>query len=1156
MSRGALTARFRSGIGRLEGVVFHPLTFAASILSVFGWLIAPGLILPDTKVDLVVSPGRYLERALQAWSTHTGFGELQNQAYGYLFPMGSFFWAGEKLGAQPWEIQRAWWSLLLVVGGVGAGLLGRRIFRLGSCATVAVAVAYALSPRVISLLSHISIETWPGMVMPWLILAVHRYVTGRVSFARYVVQVAALAVCLGGVNATASLVALLGAGVWAASAPRARWKASAGAVLGGAMGAFWWLAPLVVLGAYSYDFLDYIETSSVTTAVTSIPAILRGASDWVPYLTDAMRRPVWRGGWDVVHDSASIVGGVGLSAVAMLGIVVARGGDDQSRRWLTAVRVSLVVGLLGMGVGFGGVISGPFADPVQAALDGAASAARNVHKLDPLVRLPLALGIGFVIERLAGMHVARWRRAGDASSARRVVPVLAATGVGILVATSIAPFWSGRVAAAAPVWGYPYSVTQTAAYIDAQARAHGGSTLLLPNARHPDYVWGSATDEPLSASAASPVAYRAAAPLVHPGAQRLMDEVDSRLSLGQDVDAVAGALANAGVARVAIRHGLTYATQTNSADAYVRALLHSTAYGDHRVFGEGSQRIDVFSVRGPIATGNRINRSRVNVLGGPESTVTLRAVGLEQGVGLLTGAGGGWVTDDVRNRIYSAGRPAVVAYGPTLPADASEPLEQGRHELFFPGWKTSRTTLALTGLTSISATKSLDDPFKNGYRGPGAGAASAIDASEGTSWLSEAVDPGRLTLTWKDGTPRAAALHLSIQQPRSSRVRALRTRVDDRRSSVRVRDGRAVMDLPKGTKTLTLELSASGYGAVGIRDIRSTELNMFAVSKLPGSFDSSRMGAVMTRQRMKESNREVVAEDAGVWARRLTVTHGGETRMKLLAPNGTCAKQARIGVRIPGERDWTYHSIACDDAVKLPEGQVEVLLPANVERAVLTPRSGVARLALGLPSAHHGGGSTHQSPWTVMNQGANAGWLSRPDAGSDVVDGWRQAFTAPVATRFGPQQDHERALVAGGVVAGLCLLAALVPWGTRPGVARRRHAREELSVPPSARVLLAAAVAVLLGTWWGLLAVALSLLCPPRWRVWVMTSSLALAGTGLATLGVTGVETVGPVIGQLLGLLAISCFVLAPQGAPVQRTAAGTPGDESTPTQVVRPDAN
>ena len=74
----------------------------ALVLAFVPWLVQPGVIQPDTKVDLVVSPWRYLARSLDAWSTHSGFGELQNQAYGYLFPMGPFFGVLHSLGVPGW----------------------------------------------------------------------------------------------------------------------------------------------------------------------------------------------------------------------------------------------------------------------------------------------------------------------------------------------------------------------------------------------------------------------------------------------------------------------------------------------------------------------------------------------------------------------------------------------------------------------------------------------------------------------------------------------------------------------------------------------------------------------------------------------------------------------------------------------------------------------------------------------------------------------------------------------------------------------------------------------------------------------------------------------------------------------------------------------
>ena len=170
---------------------------ASLALVAFAFTQSPGLVVGDTKADLVLDPGHFLRRALSAWDPSQAFGQLSNQSYGYLWPMGPFFWLGDALGLPGWVVQRGWWALLLVVAFTGAyrlaGALG-----IGTPATrLVAALAYALSPRVLAVLGAISVEAWPGAVLPWVVLPL---VT--VAAPRRAAALSGLAVvCLFGVNA-------------------------------------------------------------------------------------------------------------------------------------------------------------------------------------------------------------------------------------------------------------------------------------------------------------------------------------------------------------------------------------------------------------------------------------------------------------------------------------------------------------------------------------------------------------------------------------------------------------------------------------------------------------------------------------------------------------------------------------------------------------------------------------------------------------------------------------------------------------------------------------------------------------------------------------------------------------------------------------------
>jgi hypothetical protein len=74
----------------------------------------------DTRVELAERPTSFLEGGFSLWHQSTNFGELLNQAYGYLFPQGPFFVLVELSGMPPWIGQRLWCALVVLVAFEGA----------------------------------------------------------------------------------------------------------------------------------------------------------------------------------------------------------------------------------------------------------------------------------------------------------------------------------------------------------------------------------------------------------------------------------------------------------------------------------------------------------------------------------------------------------------------------------------------------------------------------------------------------------------------------------------------------------------------------------------------------------------------------------------------------------------------------------------------------------------------------------------------------------------------------------------------------------------------------------------------------------------------------------------------------------------------------
>lgn len=239
-----------------------------------------------------------MARATNLWNSELPFGQAQNQAYGYLFPHGTFFLIGHALGVPGWITQRLWWALLLTAGFWGLMRVAEAM-RIGSPASrVIAAVAFALSPRVLTTLGSISSETLPMMLAPWVLLPT--ILALRASTDRSVRALAAragLAVALmGAVNAIATLAGCLPAVIWwACHRPNRRWWRYTGWwLLALLLATLWWVVALVMLRAISPPFLDFIESSGVTTQWSSLTEMLRGTDSWTPYVApNATRAPRW-----------------------------------------------------------------------------------------------------------------------------------------------------------------------------------------------------------------------------------------------------------------------------------------------------------------------------------------------------------------------------------------------------------------------------------------------------------------------------------------------------------------------------------------------------------------------------------------------------------------------------------------------------------------------------------------------------------------------------------------------------------------------------------------------------------------------------------------------------------------------------------------------
>ncbi|EUA91553.1 hypothetical protein I551_1895 [Mycobacterium ulcerans str. Harvey] len=280
---------------------------------------SPGRVSPDTKLDLTANPLRFLARATSLWNSELPFGQSQNQAYGYMFPHGTFFLVGHLLQLPAWITQRLWWALLLTIGFWGLLRVAEGLGIGSPTSRIIAAAAFALSPRVLTTLGSISSETLPMMLAPWVLLPT--ILALRATSERPLRTLAAqagLAVALmGAVNAIATLAGCLPAMIWlACHRPNRRWwRYTAWFMLALLLATLWWLVALTQLRGVSPPFLDFIESSGVTTQWSSLVEMLRGTDSWTPFVA-----PNATAGAPLVTGSVAILGTCLVAAAGLAGL--------------------------------------------------------------------------------------------------------------------------------------------------------------------------------------------------------------------------------------------------------------------------------------------------------------------------------------------------------------------------------------------------------------------------------------------------------------------------------------------------------------------------------------------------------------------------------------------------------------------------------------------------------------------------------------------------------------------------------------------------------------------------------------------------------------------------------------------------------------------
>ena len=721
------------------------ITMLALSLAVFGQ--SAGNAAADTKLDLVIAPLRFLDRALRLWDPTGNAGQLQNQAYGYLFPIGPFYAALHAIGVAPWEMQRVFESVIVCFAFLGTYRLARTMGVDAFWPAVGAGLAYALAPRVLSELTSISAELMPVAALPWVMIPL---VEGAVrgSPRRAAARSGVALLFAGAVNAAATIAILPVPTIWLLTRTRGRRRRLLAGwwTLAVALACAWWAVPLVLLGRYSPPFLDWVESSSTTTAPTSLLAVLRGVDHWEAYLGPG----VWPGGWILLVGRPAIVATTAVAAIGLVGLSLRR------VRHALFLWTCLLLGLVLITLGHAGAVGPPGAGTWRALLDGPLVPFRNIHKFDPLVRLPLALGFAYALSRLSGLRdTVRMVRGRPLRLPLRLITF---TLISVVGAVAIAPVWTNHLVSKQRVT--PDASWWDSAAIWLQSHSHGARALVVPGSASPVYLWGATVDDAIQPFATSPWTVRGAVPLAQSGYVRLLDSIEAVMAGGTGDPTLAPTLARAGIGYVVLANDLDSISSQSTPLLYVRATLENSP-GIHLRVGFGQSVGGSLSPAISVDAGGTVARPAVQIYSvdgwtGPAAlqplSAAVRATGssdalpqlIERGLGpsqaVLFGADAAQLpvhtavtTDGIRRR--EASFAGSLTPSATMTQYAPYSQKRPQHD-YLPDPPGQLSAYGYAGIADVTASSSGADGLAFVNRSQWNGPWSALDADPNSAWQS------------------------------------------------------------------------------------------------------------------------------------------------------------------------------------------------------------------------------------------------------------------------------------------------------------------------------------------------------------------------------------------------------------------------------------